>query len=570
MQKRTRKKEIIRRINCVNKFNKLDYSIYNNSTYNHNKSIDFHLNKSNNKLNTTDSYFKETVDKNKTIISSQNNYFNKNANNVCRITASNILYSKTLKDGRPTIKVPNHYLFNNYDYQNSYNSTLKENKQNININNNIIININNSNCETLNTSTNKTIKSKNNSKNKNKRKYKNDSKEKNNKNKNDDKDRNNSKNKNDSKKNNNSINKNDNKDKNSKNKNDNKDKNNSKNKNDNKDKNNNKIKNNIKVKINSYSINKINKKILIIKIPKEEENKKYFHLKEKEINDKINNIDLDEYKYYINSSHITNNQVPKEYLNIIYYNLLKEEELIPMPIYNYMNDQQEINEQMRSILIDWIIDVHFKFGFTDETLFMTVLIIDRFASIRQISRMKFQLLGITALMIACKHEEIDLPKIDDFIYITDNAYTKQEMIKMEYDILCALNFSLLYPSPIKFYEYLSINFNFSKKLHFMGKYLMENFLVDIKSIKYKPSVISCACAYIVMKFFNIEGYQESYNKKFYMLNENEDLPLKHGVKDCAQEICILVDNIDNSNYLACCKKYSRDEFENVSLIIDNK
>ena len=61
MQKRTRKKEIIRRINCVNKFNKLDYSIYNNSTYNHNKSIDFHLNKSNNKLNTTDSYFKETV-----------------------------------------------------------------------------------------------------------------------------------------------------------------------------------------------------------------------------------------------------------------------------------------------------------------------------------------------------------------------------------------------------------------------------------------------------------------------------------------------------------------------------
>ena len=163
-----------------------------------------------------------------------------------------------------------------------------------------------------------------------------------------------------------------------------------------------------------------------------------------------------------------------------------------------------------------------------------------------------------------------MPKIDDFLYITANAYSKQEMIKMENDILIALNFTLLFPSPIKFYEYLSVNFNFSKKFHYMGKYLMETFLIDIKNIKYKPSVISCACAYIVMKFFNVEGYQESYNKKFYILKENEDLPLGYGVKDCAQDICILVDNIDNSIFLSCCKKYSKDEFDNISLIIDSK
>ena len=99
---------------------------------------------------------------------------------------------------------------------------------------------------------------------------------------------------------------------------------------------------------------------------------------------------------------------------------------------------------------------------------------------------------------------------------------------------------------------------------------METFLIDIKNIKYKASVISCACAYIVMKFFKIKGYQDSYNKKFYMLNENEDLPLGHGVKDCAQDICFLVDNIDSSNYLACFKKYSKSEFEKVALIIENK
>ena len=277
-------------------------------------------------------------------------------------------------------------------------------------------------------------------------------------------------------------------------------------------------------------------------------------------------------KKYIKLEHITNKQIPKDYLNIIYYNLLQEEHkgLKPMVVYNYMTDQNEINEQMRSILIDWLIDVHHKFQFRDETLFMTVLIIDRFCTIRQISRDKLQLLGITAMMIACKHEEIDLPKMEDFIYITDNAYTKKELVKLENDILIAINFELLYPSPIKFFEYLSVNFNFDKKAHFMGKYLMETFLLDIKYVKYKASVISCACAYIVMKFFKMEGYQESYDKKFFLLNENEDLPLGHGVKDCAQDICILIDNIKNANYLSCFKKYSKNEFDEVALLIENK
>ena len=237
---------------------------------------------------------------------------------------------------------------------------------------------------------------------------------------------------------------------------------------------------------------------------KEDESKKY-----------IDEDELVKIKYF-DTSKVNNVQIPKDYLNIIYYNLLKEEEkgITPMADYTYLTRQNEINEKMRSILIDWLIDVHFKFGFTDETLFMTISIIDRYLSINQITRANFQLLGITALMIACKHEEIDLPKIDDFIYITDNAYVKNEVIKMEEDVLSKLNFAFLYPSPIKFFEYLSFHFNFEKKHHMMGKYLMETFLLDVKNAKYKPSIISCACTYIVMKFFKMKNYQESYNKKF--------------------------------------------------------
>ena len=344
------------------------------------------------------------------------------------------------------------------------------------------------------------------------------------------------------------------------------------------------IRNEIKTKLNKEKNenienkeNEINKQI----IEKQEnmENNMPKEFKEQKIKKKVENENDDEYiddddkirKKYFDISKINNKQIPKEYINIIYYNLLKEEEkgINPKPDHTYMNRQPEINDKMRSILVDWIIDVHFKFGFTDETLFMTISIIDRYLSICHISRINFQLLGITALMIACKHEEIDLPKIDDFIYITDNAYIKEEVIKMEEDVLIKLNFEFLYPSPIKFFEYLSVHFNFSKKHHMMGKYLMESFLLDVKNVKYKPSIISCACTYIVMKFFKMANYHDSYDKKFYILDESVERYSEHNIKECAKDICLLVDNINKTNYQACLKKYSKPEQEKVSIIIMN-
>ena len=279
-----------------------------------------------------------------------------------------------------------------------------------------------------------------------------------------------------------------------------------------------------------------------------------------------------EYNYFDNRK--TDVQIPSEYINAIYHNLLLEEKKgLEIPVNcNYMKRQKEVNEQMRSILIDWLIDVHLKFSFTDETIYMTVLIIDRYLSLVEISRSKLQLLGITALMIACKHEEIDLPKVDDFIYITDNAYTRNEVFKMENDVLNKLKFSLLFPSPIKFFELLANGFDFNNKQLMMGKYLMETFLIDIKSIKYRSSIISCACAYIVMKFFKMNNYQESYNKKFYILEEdmNNSQLNEFSVKECAKEICLYVDNIHKTNFLSTQKKFSKTKYEKVALLILGK
>jgi cyclin B len=79
---------------------------------------------------------------------------------------------------------------------------------------------------------------------------------------------------------------------------------------------------------------------------------------------------------------------------------------------------------MRAILVDWIIEVHLKFKLLPETLFITVSLIDRYLEKVQIKRNNLQLVGVTAMLIATKYEEIYAPEVRDFVYITDNAYTK--------------------------------------------------------------------------------------------------------------------------------------------------
>lgn len=86
---------------------------------------------------------------------------------------------------------------------------------------------------------------------------------------------------------------------------------------------------------------------------------------------------------------------------------------------------------MRAILVDWIIEVHLKFKLLPETLFITVSLIDRYLEQIQIKRTNLQLVGVTAMLIASKYEEIYAPEVRDFVYITDNAYTKEEILQME-------------------------------------------------------------------------------------------------------------------------------------------
>ena len=291
--------------------------------------------------------------------------------------------------------------------------------------------------------------------------------------------------------------------------------------------------------------------------------------KNKIINCKNNNINLKIqplFKINIqnnNSDYLYNS----EYFDEIYTNLLLEENQSYKNIeQNYMDKQNDINYKMRAILVDWLIEVHFRFHFKMKTLFQTIQIIDLYLSKKIIQKIKLQLLGIASLLIACKENEIFYPQVEEYVNITNNAYTKKELLNMEMHILKTLNFEVLLPTSEEFYNIISKAFNFNKNQHYLGEYFLHSALVDYQILQYKPSAIALSCAYIVMKFYGINGYKDLYSPRMIM---EDNFPQKT-IKECAKVLCFLVKNLSNSTLRAARDKYSLEEFGNVAEICEKK
>ena len=288
-------------------------------------------------------------------------------------------------------------------------------------------------------------------------------------------------------------------------------------------------------------------------------------------------LNLSLYSEENNLKRYNNIKYSEEYKNDILDNLLNEERELKIIINpNYFSFQSEINDKMRAILIDWLIDVHMRFNFKEETLFITIYIIDCYLTLKKIERCNLQLLGVTALFIACKQNEIIFRRIKEYAYITDNAYTESDIINMENIILKTLNFNILFPSSLSFYEIICNNLGFiddCEKFN-LGEFLMQSFYMGANSLKYSSSTIACAASYIVMKFFKMKNYQYCYDSKIFNIKDNKDLVIRQNnnypvniIKECAKDMCYFVGELSKNNLKASIRKFSNEKYGNVSNLI---
>lgn len=234
----------------------------------------------------------------------------------------------------------------------------------------------------------------------------------------------------------------------------------------------------------------------------------------------------------------------------------RETESLHMPPANYMDLQKNINEKMRSILVDWLIEVHLKFKLVPETLFLTINLIDRYLARRPCPRRKLQLVGVTCMLIASKYEEIYFPEVQDFVYITDKAYSRQEILQMEGIVLNALKFDLTVPTSLVFLKRYLKAAKADERVTHMAYFFTERMLQQYDMIGQTASAIAASAVSMALRVYHRPGWTATL--KHYS-NYTE-----HELKDCIGKMSRIL--LQKQNLQAVSKKYSSSKFGKASTV----
>ncbi|TNN47956.1 Cyclin-A2 [Liparis tanakae] len=172
---------------------------------------------------------------------------------------------------------------------------------------------------------------------------------------------------------------------------------------------------------------------------------------------------------------------------------LRDMEVKTRPKAGYMKKQPDITNSMRAILVDWLVEVGEEYKLQNETLYLAVNYIDRFLSSMSVLRGKLQLVGTAAMLLASKFEEIYPPEVAEFVYITDDTYTKKQVLRMEHLVLKVLSFDLAAPTITQFLTQYFLHHSVNKQVESLSMYLGELSLVDSDPfLKYLPSHTAAA------------------------------------------------------------------------------
>ncbi|KAJ8114583.1 hypothetical protein OPT61_g3573 [Boeremia exigua] len=236
-----------------------------------------------------------------------------------------------------------------------------------------------------------------------------------------------------------------------------------------------------------------------------------------------------------------------------------EEKMKPNP--NYMDDQTEIQWSMRSVLMDWLVQVHNRFTLLPETLFLAVNYVDRFLSAKVVSLGKLQLVGATALFVAAKYEEINCPSVQEIVYMVDGAYTADEVLKAERFMLSMLQFELGWPGPMSFLRRISKADDYDLETRTLAKYFLEITVMDERFVSCAPSFMA-AGAHCLSRFMLKKGdwSQAHVHYSGYTLSQLRQLV------SCVMECC---DN-PQKHHAAVYEKYTDKRYKRAAIFVETE
>lgn len=246
-----------------------------------------------------------------------------------------------------------------------------------------------------------------------------------------------------------------------------------------------------------------------------------------------------------------------EYSNDI-FDYLYELELKYMPNPKYILDQEDLSWGKRALLMDWLVEVHTKLHLLPETLFLAANAIDRFMTVRVVTMDKLQLVGITALLIAAKYEEVFPPVLNHYAILTGKTFDEADILGAEKFMLQVLDFELSYPNPLNFLRRLSKADDYDVETRAFGKYLLEITIIDHAMLQYPPSLLAAAAMYLARRVLDKPGWGVNF------VHYSGDYA-EHKVRAVARRMAqYLVRPVE---YESLYKKYASRKFYKASLTV---
>lgn len=247
--------------------------------------------------------------------------------------------------------------------------------------------------------------------------------------------------------------------------------------------------------------------------------------------------------------------VPEYAEDIFQY--LREAELKNRPKPGYMKKQPDITASMRSILVDWLVEVSEEYRLHNETLYLAVSYIDRFLSQMSVLRAKLQLVGTASMFLAAKFEEIYPPEVTEFVYITDDTYTTKQVLRMEHLVLKVLSFDVATPTINCFLGRFLKAAQTDKRTEDLARYLCELTLQEGDFMKYLPSTIAASSICLALHTFHQQSWTSLLAK--YTEYQLED------ILPCVQDMHKIFVSAPSQTQQAVREKYKASKYSNVSL-----
>ena len=175
----------------------------------------------------------------------------------------------------------------------------------------------------------------------------------------------------------------------------------------------------------------------------------------------------------------------------------------------------------------------------------------------KIQRSHFQLLGVGAMLIASKYEEIYAPEVRDFVYITEKSFTKYEILDMEYKILSTLKFDILTIYPYTFLKRFHFVTGESLQSFYLAQFILEYSLMEYNMLQHKSSLKAASCLYLSRKILKLEPF---WNNNLQIVSNYQERELKA----CSKDLCKILELMPGVSLRACINKFSSDNFMGVA------